>query len=224
MLRAIIALYIEVSAFLLWAAIVLVNRTLRITPINLRLLEEFSAKHQKIIFVFWHRTTFVPLYQYRGKKTCILTAKSLRGEILTRVARRLGYTVIRISEDEKAADRVRSLMQVLSAIKEGSDVCIAVDGPSGPVFKMKPGSLFLAGKSQCPIIPMVVVAPRAWVFNRRWDKYFVPWPFARVWIGFGDPIKIKPDASSEEIKNYCDRIETALLDLTRKIEEEAKVY
>ncbi|MFA4858963.1 MAG: DUF374 domain-containing protein, partial [Candidatus Margulisiibacteriota bacterium] len=165
----------------------MINRSLRIIPVNLRPLEEFAAKNQKVIFVFWHQATFVPLYQYRGKKTCILTAKSLRGEILTRVARKFGYTVIRISEDEKAADRVKSLMQVLSAIKGGSDVCIAVDGPSGPIFKMKPGSLFLAGKAQCPIVPLAVVAPRAIVFNRRWDKYFIPLPFTKVWVGFGEP-------------------------------------
>jgi len=199
----------------------LVNWTLRVVPVNLQGFDPLKTKAQPIIFVFWHRITFVPLYQYRGRQTCILTAKSMRGEILTRVALKFGYTVIRISDEEKSIDRVKSLMLVLAKIKEGCDVCIAVDGPGGPLYKMKPGALFIASRSQCPIIPMVVAAPWAIVLKRRWDKYFIPLPFTKIWVGFGDPVKIKPDASPEEIKAYNDQVETTLLELTKKVEEKA---
>ena len=42
--------------------------------------------------------------------------------------------------------------------------------------------------SQRPILPMAYAASRATLFH--WDKFVLPWPFARIVIAIGEPRQV----------------------------------
>jgi lysophospholipid acyltransferase (LPLAT)-like uncharacterized protein len=62
---------------------------------------------------------------------------------------------------------------------------ITPDGPRGPRFKFKPGAILLAQMSGRPILPLAYAASRAWLI--KWDKFVIPWPFARICVVVGAP-------------------------------------
>ena len=54
----------------------------------------------------------------------------------------------------------------------------------------------LAQMSGRPILPLAFAASRAWLI--KWDKFVLPWPFARIAIAIGEPRQVpralRPDA------------------------------
>jgi lysophospholipid acyltransferase (LPLAT)-like uncharacterized protein len=72
-----------------------------------------------------------------------------------------------------------ALKHVARALREGRRVVIAVDGPRGPARRVRPGALWLARLSGCPIVPAATAARPA-VLVPRWDRHVVPLPGARV--------------------------------------------
>lgn len=221
LLKLFLFFYIRINAYLLWLAIVLINPTLKIKIENEQIFQKLKKQKIPTVFVFWHQASFAPLYYYRHEKVYIFTAKSLRGEILTWVAKKLGYKVVRISEDEKSTDRIRSLITVLGYMKKGYSVCVAVDGPTGPLFKMKPGPVFLASKSQSPILPLAVAATKPFTMSWRWDKYFMPKPFSTVMAKFGDPIRVGEKLTTEQLEEERQAAEAELVKLTKEIKAKA---
>ena len=60
------------------------------------------------------------------------------------------------------------------------------DGPRGPRFKCKPGAVLLAQMSHRPLLPLAYAASHAWLVH--WDKFVLPWPFARIAVAIGEPM------------------------------------
>jgi len=211
-MRGIKKIYIEFAAFCFYLFIMVINKTLRLKIIGADKFYSLNNAGKNIVFVFWHQATFIPLYHYRNRKACLLTMKSVKGEVLARMCERLGYQVTRLATEDDA----KGFRQMLNLIKEGYDSNLAVDGPDGPIFKMKPGAIFLAKKLGNPILPVVAAARPAWTLFWRWDKYFVPWPFAKALILFGDPI----DPTTGSIEELRERCEKALRDLNHRAQKE----
>ncbi|MBN2716501.1 MAG: hypothetical protein JXX14_11660, partial [Deltaproteobacteria bacterium] len=61
-------------------------------------------------------------------------------------------------------------------------------GPKGPFHLAKPGAIKAAWQTGAVLVPVSSVASRAWVLKKSWDRYTLPWPFARVTIRFGRPM------------------------------------
>jgi lysophospholipid acyltransferase (LPLAT)-like uncharacterized protein len=217
MIKGILALYIRVSAFLLYGLVVLINRTLKVKLDSEEFAVQLREQGKKTISLFWHQGTFVLFYRYRKEKVTLLTAKSLRGEILTRVIKKLGYNVIRVSESAAAGDRVKSLKETLACMKEGYNLGIAADGPLGPCYEMKPGPVYLASKMQYALVPVAVAAEKAMVLRGRWDRYFIPWPWSTVWLKFGEPIYVSENLSTEQIEEVRKKTEKSLKDLDQEL-------
>jgi hypothetical protein len=75
-----------------------------------------------------------------------------------------------------------------------------VDGPKGPAGNVKAGVIQLAHAADAAIIPFYISADRAWYFN-SWDSFFIPKPFARVVISFGEMIKFTPAENPAAFEN-----------------------
>jgi lysophospholipid acyltransferase (LPLAT)-like uncharacterized protein len=88
-------------------------------------------------------------------------------------------------------------------------MAITPDGPRGPSEVVQPGVLMLAQKSGAALIPAGVSAkPR--FLAKSWDRYMVPWPFARA-IGFaGEPIYVPADATEEELETIRLKLESEM--------------
>jgi lysophospholipid acyltransferase (LPLAT)-like uncharacterized protein len=140
---------------------------------------------------YWHQhelfcARWLLLQQVRGLKLGFLISPSVDGEIPAALARRLGAAVIRGSSTRTGARALRDYYQLL--VKDQVSPVITPDGPSGPRFQFKPGGIVLAQISGRPLLPMAFAASRAWLVS--WDKFVIPWPFARISIAVGAPVHI----------------------------------
>ena len=74
-------------------------------------------------------------------------------------------------------------MGCLMALREGGRPALAVDGPRGPAGKVKRGAEHLAVAEGLPVV-FGRVRAKGWRAG-SWDRFLVPWPFARVEIEYG---------------------------------------
>ncbi|HIT92208.1 MAG TPA: DUF374 domain-containing protein [Candidatus Stercorousia faecigallinarum] len=156
--------------------------------------------------------------------TSILVSNSIDGEVVARAVEKWGFKVVRGSSGKKGA--VESTMQMLSRLKEGECVGIMVDGPSGPLHKVKNGAIKLAQMSGAPIVPAHWYSPqKTFISLPSWDKMKTPFGDCKILNLYGTPVYVKQDASDEELSSAKENIRTQLLELEAKapeIYEEAK--
>jgi lysophospholipid acyltransferase (LPLAT)-like uncharacterized protein len=116
-----------------------------------------------------------------------------RGEVVTAMLTSLGGAVLPLPpEDDRAAARDLSL-RLARAAAEGYSLTITPDGPFGPYRVPKPGALIVGRASGLPLLPWGLAARPA-VRLRRWDRYVVPLPFARIRLVEAKPIRVARDA------------------------------
>ncbi len=148
-------------------------------------------KAPSLLPCYWHQhelfcARYLLLQMRRGLKLGFLISPSVDGEVPAMIARRLGAHVIRGSSTHTGARALRDYYQLL--VKEGVSPVITPDGPKGPRFRFKPGAILLAQISGRPLLPMAYAASRAWLV--AWDKFVIPWPFARIAVAIGEPVAV----------------------------------
>lgn len=157
-------------------------------------LEQALAAHGSLLPCYWHQHELFCgryLLQQRalGLIPGFLISPSVDGEVPAWIATRLGARVIRGSSTRTGARALRDYYRLL--VEEGVSPVITPDGPTGPRFRFKPGALLLAQLSGRPLLPMAFAASRAWTFG--WDRFVLPWPFSRIAIAVGAPVRISRD-------------------------------
>jgi lysophospholipid acyltransferase (LPLAT)-like uncharacterized protein len=159
---------------------------------------------QPCVYAHWHGDELVLIgyYSYRG--LAVLSSLSKDGTIMARTLRMLGYRVFRGSSSRGGA---RGLIGLIKAVKDGSQSALAVDGPKGPIYEVKPGVVELALRTKQPVIPVRTRCKRAWYIPRAWNKTYIPKPFTRVEVEYGAPLFLSPNASTEEV---CEQIKKLL--------------
>ncbi len=155
-----------------------------------RVLEhpEFKAAMQNgaVAFAHWHGDNLVLVRIGRMYRCASLASISSDGELITRVLKIFGFGIARGSSHRAG---VQALVGMIARVKEGYNPAIAVDGPKGPMHKVKPGIIYVAKHGQIPLIPTGVAMSSALIFNKAWDKTHFPWPFSKVVVSFGAPIE-----------------------------------
>lgn len=163
----------------------LLMKTLRVQMV---MDPKFDPKGQ-YVYGFWHDKHFIPvmLISKYSEKHAGLVSASRDGEILSSWLQRLGYEIIRGSSSRKG---ISGFLKLLAAIKQGYTVGIAADGPRGPRYEAKSGAAFLAYKSGLPFVALGAASSSNWCFEKSWDKYQLPRPFAKTVLYFGEPVWI----------------------------------
>lgn len=184
-----------------WIASVLMRigmATLRREDIGRQYPESCWAKGEQIIVTFWHGRLLMMPFVYPGQSATILISHHRDGEYITRIAQRLGYTVVRGSATRGGA---RAFRQLLQSLKDGSHVAITPDGPKGPRHQVKSGVIELSRLSGMPILP---VAFGAWprTILKSWDQFLVPRPFGRGVYVWGEPIHVPGNADKAAVEKF----------------------
>lgn len=182
-------------SFLVSPLVCLVARTLRLRVVGEERVVELQRQGKGVILVTWHGRTFIPITRFRNRGYWSIVSTSRDGEFLYQLFQRFGWNTERGSTSARGA--VRAALAMTRRLKAGATLAFTPDGPRGPSRQVQPGSVFLAQKSGCPIIPAgISAAPRR--LMPTWDRYLLPMPFARaVWI-YGDPIYIPTEEMTEE--------------------------
>jgi lysophospholipid acyltransferase (LPLAT)-like uncharacterized protein len=174
-------------------------------------LDAALAKAPSLIPCYWHQHQLfcgklLVDQRARGLKPGWLISPSVDGELGAMIVQRLGGDVIRGSSSNTGARALRDYYQALT--KDAVSPVITPDGPRGPRFKFKPGAILLAQMSQRPILPMAFAASRAWLVH--WDKFALPWPFARIALAIGAPRYVPRVTDAAAIETLQLELETEM--------------
>lgn len=162
------------------------------------------------LYAHWHGDELVLVGYYAFRRLGVLSSLSKDGDIMARVLALLGYSVYRGSSSRAGA---RGLLGLIRYVKKGGQGSLAVDGPKGPIYKVKPGIIELAIKSGHPIVPVRTFAQRAWYIPKAWNKSYVPKLFSRVDVVYHEPIYIEK-AAKADLEQYTTKVEVALNELS----------
>jgi lysophospholipid acyltransferase (LPLAT)-like uncharacterized protein len=146
----------------------------------------------------------------------IMASHSRDGELIRRMLTWLGYHVVRGSSTRGGAGGLKGLIDAVR--KSGWNASLAVDGPRGPIYRVKPGILKLAQETQVPLVPGAAAASRRFIFKKAWNRCYLPLPFSRCAIVYGDPIWVPADATDEEFEALRQKLERTLWSLKEEAE------
>ncbi len=196
---------------LIWLIVLLWSKTIRFRMVNKEIQDRLIAQGQNCIYAFWHGSLLMLLKSHHDSGLLIPVSESRDGEFITRVITTFGFEVARGSSKRKGH---RALYSLITRMRKGKNVGITVDGPRGPLHKVKKGALFLAAVSKAPIVPVATAVKHAWIPKRSWDRLIVPFPFTEGLIMLGEPIYVQ-DTSEEAIEAGQKTLEADLIKLTQ---------
>ncbi len=151
------------------------------------------SKHR--IIAFFHQDELCLLNYFAHKNFAGMISMSKDGEIMSHVIQSFGYSPIRGSSSRGA---VKALLSVIKKVKSGSNLVHAVDGPRGPIYKVKEGVISIQNKTEVPIIPVRVSIEHVKIFEKAWNKAKLPLPFARITINISN---IKSNYTALELES-----------------------
>ena len=149
-------------------------------------IERLRSNRVSFIFSLWHGQLLPLLWCHRGQQVAILVSEHRDGEIIARLAKSIGYRLIRGSTSRGGE---RALLALARELRSGREVAVTPDGPRGPPRSYAPGALIAAQRAGAPIVPTVAHASRAWRLS-SWDGFLIPKPFARVTVAYGEATRV----------------------------------
>ena len=169
---------------------------------------------------YWHQhhvvcSAYMRRWIRRGYKLCFLISGSVDGEVPERIARSWGAEVIRGSANQSGALALRDQQQML---RSGYSIVTTADGPRGPKYEFKSGTVLMARVAGVPIVPIACAADRAWYLN-RWDNFMIPKPFARVVVAVGEPYLVSRDVKLDEMEPHRLNVQRRVMSLMEQCEE-----
>ena len=173
-------------------------------------------RRSRCIYLVWHRTTLMAVRLYCGLNACLGASIHGDGEIAARIAERFGFKAARGSSTRGGMQLVREMVEFTQ--REGGDLALTPDGPRGPPRKTKPGALFLASHLGWPVVPIAFAArPRKEL--RSWDRFVIPWPFAKIGVVAAPPLTVERDAPTERLEELCREVDHRMEIAERQAEE-----
>jgi lysophospholipid acyltransferase (LPLAT)-like uncharacterized protein len=193
---------------ILYGLVRLIGSTMRIQIIGA------PESYSKTILCGWHGRTFAFANVFRNKGCWVIISQSRDGEMQSRIFGKLGFNIIRGSTGRGG---VRALVESIRVLRNGGTMAMTPDGPRGPNGVVQEGVMSMAQRSGAVLLPGAFSCRPRWVF-KSWDKYTVPWPFARGVILFSEPISVPEDATEEEVEALRLQLEREM----HRLEEETE--
>lgn len=138
---------------------------------------------KSFLLAFFHQDELCLVPYYKNTGFSVLVSLSKDGEIMAQASQRLGYRPVRGSSSRGA---IAGLIAAIKKVKEGWNFAFAVDGPRGPIYKVKEGICAVSKKTNRPILPVRCKVNNAYIFERSWNKAKLPKPFTTITLNFGE--------------------------------------
>ena len=204
--------YLHILPIIAWIAMNLTTITIRTKIIGEEKISHLKRKRNKVIYVFWHGRQFL-LVRYLSKlNLAVMSSTSRDGMLQSKILKKFHFEIIPGSSSKTP---VKALIRSLRTMQQGYSFAITVDGPRGPLYKVKPGALYLAKKTHAYIIPIIFSSSPSRILN-AWDRYLLPMPFSRAVILVGEPYKPSSGLDETTIHKESQQLEEILNNLTKK--------
>jgi lysophospholipid acyltransferase (LPLAT)-like uncharacterized protein len=188
---------IPLIAAAVYSVIRLLGPTLRYEVMGWQHAERVYASKKQIIWAFWHRVIIPIVWWYRNHGVVIMNTTAFDGQWTRKVIEWLGFGT---AQGSSSRGGLRGLAVMAKRLGEGVDCGFTIDGPRGPRYVAKPGPVILARKTGCPVMVFHIGVDRGITFEKTWDHFLLPKPFARAVILFAPPIYVPPDANPEALE------------------------
>ncbi len=184
-----------VLSWLLWLITTSICYTVRIRAVGESRLNDLIASGEGGILAQWHDRTMLSIFYCRNRGLWAIISMSKDGELQNRIVKSRGYQTIRGSSGGRKG--IRAFLEASKKIREGKIVAITPDGPRGPAKVVQAGTVVMAGRAACKIIPIGLALDSAWLMN-SWDKHAIAKPFSNAVIVFGEPITVDSCDTEED--------------------------
>ncbi len=179
-----------------------------------------SFKNQEpVIFAHWHGDELGLINRIGPYRIATIASTSKDGEMMNTIIHLLGGNTSRGSSTRGGVNALKGLIRLVKDKKHNTS--FAVDGPKGPIYQVKPGVFEVSRLMGVPIYVAGVACDSKWVFEKAWNKAYLPKPFARiqiVWSGPIGPITKDQDPRSPELANQlADALRNAQAEALKKI-------
>jgi len=158
-------------------------------------------------FAHWHGDELGILHLLKRYRAAVMTSTSKDGELMDKIVRRFGAETSRGSSTRGGASALKGILRLA---KNGWHPSVAVDGPKGPYHKVKPGIFEVSKLINGEIFPCAVACDRKHTFERAWNKTFLPLPFAKVVVVWGDAISAIAREADSRSPDLAKQLEDAL--------------
>ena len=167
--------------------------TWRVRRVRPQLFDDPVRDRVPTVFVLWHGQLLPLLALHRRTRIAVLISEHADGEIIARVAERLGFRTVRGSTSRSAG---RALIGMTRELENGGSIGVTPDGPRGPDHSFAPGAVIAAQRAGVAIVPLAAAASRSWRL-RSWDRFMIPKPFSRVVITYGARERVTAGSARE---------------------------
>ena len=184
--------------------------TFRLTVENEEEWINYLKNGGRVLLCAWHQQFFSAIRYFKNYKEFapgLMISKSADGDLIAGVASRTGWRPARGSSSKNGKS---AMMEVISHLKESGLAAHIMDGPRGPIGKVKAGAISIALAADAVIVPFYVSAARAWHFN-SWDKFFIPKPFARVTLTYDRMIPLTIPSTEEDFETLRSQAENIMI-------------
>lgn len=209
-------LLIRAADLAFFILIKLIGKTIRFEIDGWENWEAATRDNQIPIYTFWHNRVFLSTYFWQRRGIVVMTSQSFDGEYIARFIQRFGYGAARGSSTRGATGAVVEMVRLMRA---GCPTAFTIDGPKGPRYEAKMGSILLAKKTGFPILPFTIEAKRFWEAKKSWDQFQTPKPFTRACVVIAPPIYIAPDADDNALEASRAELQAALDEINQRGDE-----
>jgi lysophospholipid acyltransferase (LPLAT)-like uncharacterized protein len=185
---------VPIIATAVYSVIRALGPTLRYEVLGWHHAEKVHASGKRCIWAFWHRIIFPIVWWYRNHGVVVMNTTAFDGQWTRKVIEWLGFGT---AQGSSSRGGLRGLAVMARRLEEGLDCAFTIDGPRGPRYLAKPGPVMLARKTGCPIQVFHIGVDRGKTFEKTWDHFLLPMPFARAVILFAAPIYVPTNANAE---------------------------
>ncbi len=197
---------------LAWLFVLALGKTARLEIKNIKYWHQARYSERATLISVWHGHMLMPIYVHRNQSIYAMVSEHDDGEMIAQTIMRLGYRTIRGSSTRGGYKAFRDMLKVL---KKGKNCTVLPDGPNGPRYEFKLGSILLAQRSQALILPLTFSAKRKIVIN-SWDRFTFWWPFSKVYCVYGKPITIPRNISAADLESYRKHVEERMQELQQE--------
>jgi len=177
-----------------------------------------GATADPVIFTIWHNRLALALVIYNRyvlqhhpqRRLAAMVSASRDGAMLARALELFGVQPVRGSTSRRGPQALRELTTWGA---QGYDLAITPDGPRGPCYVVQSGVVSVAQLTGLPIVPV------SYHLNRKtrlksWDRFQIPWPFARCTIRVGDVLRVPRDATEADRDQLRQELEAQMRAIT----------
>lgn len=197
----------------------IITKTIYYTMRKRVIKKEGYDSEKSYAYGFWHgKLLYTAMMMINiSHRTAVLVSPSKDGEIVATALGKFGYERVRGSSNK---DSLRSLLEMIKAMRIGKSGGFAVDGPKGPIYEVKQGIIYSAKKTGTAVVPCGGYCSSKWIFQKAWDKFEIPKPFSKLVYIIGEPMIIPEDGDVDE---WCKIVEEKIKELEIEAEKIVKL-